>query len=108
MNIKDLHYKMMHQKEELKGGVINVSDYNANLENICNEYRNNLTDKEKAEIFDSIFKYSLNNLTRQEEFYDDGFLYWDSDWVAYEWEHTQQALFGDNFFEFYNNLYEGC
>ena len=64
------------------------------------------SDADKIAAFDRIAKNFNQGLEAKDE-YDKGKLYADSDDRHYLFEEVAQAIYGNNFFNLYNKLYEG-
>jgi hypothetical protein len=106
--------KMLALKEKLQSGAIDIDAYNTGIKDAVEEHKAFLTDKEKAAVFDALIDFETSILTEQEELWNGGgtgerkMIYSDSDNIHYSWENVQTTLFGQDFFDFYNDLYEGA
>lgn len=66
-----------------------------------------IPDSEKAKLYDKMLEMTLDNLTRNEEVFDPGILYENSDNAHYLYEEMVKRIYGPDFFDFVNDLFEG-
>lgn len=98
--------KLNDAVREFKAGTIDFDEYKTRLAAVMEEVAAQ-PDEVKARAFDTIFKQVSETLTRPEEIYEDNMMYACPDDNHYDWETMVQAIFGENFFDFYNAAYTG-
>lgn len=98
---------------DFKAGKTDFDAYKAEIEATMDKIALQ-SDADKAKAFDVIMKSVRENMTGQDEPYEDGYgqshdvqMWYDSDAKQYVWEATHQAIFGAEFFDFYNDAYTG-
>lgn len=66
-----------------------------------------ISDAEKAKLYDKMLEMTLESLTGNTEAYNPGILYLDSDDTHYLYEETVKIIYGPDYFDFENGLFEG-
>jgi hypothetical protein len=101
-------------RDRLQARDITVSEFNEGFKALVNEHKATMSATDKAAVFDKLIDSATDMLTEQEEPYDMSHygltqvkLYQDSDNIHYSWEYYMKYVFGNEFFDFYNQLYEG-